>query len=222
VVRYVAASLLAVVLVTGCRGQREGSVVIEGDSITWQLEVHGRQALSEDVHWNLGPGWTISRCNIPAPCTAPEVDIKHQLDAGEAETTIVLLGVNDADPIWNGGWNETDEARWLVAIERAPCVVAVLPWLGEGASIEHRTEVDEARDWLQANVEHVVDWKPYAQQPNVLDPDGIHLAYEGQTLSSILESVGGDVEAAGRLDVSLTTEAETARLALIEETLTLC
>lgn len=192
------------------------TVRVEGDSILWQYLIDGGEDdWPATVTMNAGPGWTVAACGTD--CVAPAAD----LAAHDEDVAVVMLGVNDGDPIWQGGWTATDEAAWTPVLSSAPCVAVVLPYVGPGASAAHRAAVDEARDWLSSHGT-VVDWADWATAPGVLDEDAIHLAYEGTTLAEVLASVGGDVKAIPGLDLDLTDAAYSARHEAIDAAINAC
>lgn len=190
--------------------QEAGTVVIEGDSITWQYALHGGGADFPGASFNVGPGWTMNTCvnGMTPDCdTTPLQDVRNKVAAAKADKVVYLLGTNDSNTTWNGGWSGYDDQVWTEGILAPPgdsCVVLVLPWT---ETTTH--DIEEARSWMiQAadtldNV-HVVDWEPYAKKPNVLDPDGVHLMHD----------------AAGSMYI--TEEAHEARRAVIAEALATC
>lgn len=94
--------------------------------------------------------------------------------AAELQTVVVTVGTNDSNPTWT----VEDELLWEYATMQAPdaCWTFVLPWLGPTASPAHRGEINKARAWITGLGHPTVDWANYAQAPNVLHTDGIHLA----------------------------------------------
>jgi hypothetical protein len=131
--------------------------------------------------------------------------ILAEADAGTLVDMVVLLGTNDSSPA-RDGWTRTDENLWasrLLNLHPNTRVALVTPWLSPDAGNQHRFYAAVAAEWMHNLAELrpntvVVDWADY-QAPNVLSPDGIHLAH------------GPD----SALD--LTAEAAAARLAVIED-----
>lgn len=163
--------------------QTEGTVLIEGDSITWQFALAGGGAEFPSATFHTGPGWTMNTCvdgAMGAECLQPPLpNVREKVAAAAADTTVYLLGTNDANTTWNGGWSGYDDQVWTEGLLAPPgdaCVTVVLPYT---ETTTH--DIDEARSWMEqaaallGNV-HTVDWKPYALQPGVLDSDGVHLS----------------------------------------------
>jgi hypothetical protein len=160
---------------------------------------------------------TADVCNV-AGCVPPLPWLAdHPVDIA-----VLFLGVNDSDTVWDGGWQPDDVAAWTPLLAAAPCVVVVLPWLADSATEAHRAAVHDARAWLVANHPNTVDWAGYANQPDVLDPDGIHLEYAGTTVAQAVESVGGDFAALGALRLPITPAAADARRAVITAAIERC
>lgn len=176
-----AAALGVVLALAGCDATR----LVEGDSITWQFDQAGGGAELADVEVHAGPGWQIDQCvdHASPGCVSPAENLAARADG--LDRVVILLGTNDADEVWNGGWTADDETRWAAVLDATPAdldVVLVLPWLSDAARPAHRTQIDAARAWMsrqageRANIA-VVDWRPYAERPGVLAPDGVHLAH---------------------------------------------
>lgn len=167
------------------------ATLVVGDSITWQWILAGGPLEFPGVDFLAGPAWQFDACSTPVtPVCQPPVDhVRTQAEWGMADRVVWMLGTNDTNEVWDGGWNAADEqvaTQALAALPEATCVVVVLPWLGPGARTAHRREVDEARTWFAIAATglpnaHVVDWGPFAARPGVLDGDGIHLAVDPGT-----------------------------------------
>lgn len=174
--KLVATAVLLVGSGVACQPQQEGTLVIEGDSITWGWMLSG----GGDGAIHATPGASIDWCPDPwfPGCVAPDEHLFAETLAGRAAVVEVRLGTNDTV----NGWDESDEAAWTAALEGIrnrsepdSCVVLVLPWLVEPVSAERRAEVDEARAWLVGTGLPTVDWRPYMERPGVAGPDGVHL-----------------------------------------------
>lgn len=171
----------------------EGTLVV-GDSITWQANLSGY--LPQDgAEYHVGMGWrldeTIAR-------------IRERRDAGTLGTLVIALGTNDADPTWNGGWDQADEQRWVDAVNQlAPEteVSVVLPWVCDRASAALIAEINEARAFMTLLADvfdlRLVDWQDYATEPGVMGSDCVHLAVpEGGNAAFDVEPVAGTARAA--------------------------
>jgi hypothetical protein len=173
-----AAAVAAVgVAATACTPQETGTVLVEGDSITWTWGMSG----GGGGNAHATPGATIDSC--PAgwdpDCVPPDDHIVSTLQAGKAATIEVRLGTNDTA----NGWDAADEAAWSATLqaiwdqsEPDACVVLVLPWLLPPVPAERRAEIDQARWWMFTRGLPWVDWKPYFERPGSAGPDGIHQA----------------------------------------------
>lgn len=192
ITRTLTAAVAAVALVAtvGCEpdtrpAQQAGTTVITSDSIGWQYALAGGGADTHATSWHTGPGWQMDACvnGITPVCATPLNHVRGQVDAATAETVVYALGTNDSHLMYGGGWDTRDERVWTAGLTAPPaesCVAVVLPWVAP--HVQGHYDIDAARGWitdaaaLLPNV-HVVDWAPYAQQPGVLDGDGVHLAY---------------------------------------------
>jgi hypothetical protein len=170
--------------------------LVVGDSITWQLAMSGGMASHPEWRAHMQMGWDM---------THADDRILAEADAGTLVDMVVLLGTNDSSPA-RDGWTRTDENLWasrLLNLHPDTRVALVTPWLSPDAGNQHRFYAAVAAEWMHALAELrpntvVVDWADY-QAPNVLSPDGIHLAH----------GPGGALD--------LTPEAAAARLAVIED-----
>ena len=152
----------------------EARPLVVGDSISWQVLNGGAWPAGWDHH--MAPGWK-------ADTVQPLVG--QRAAANTLDELVIMLGTNDANPVWNGGWTAQDEARWLQLVHTPAagvCVAIVLPWLAPTTPDQaHVAEIAEARTFITALAATrpgtvLVDWATWAQQPGVLDADGIHLA----------------------------------------------
>lgn len=159
-----------------CQPQQEGTLVIEGDSITWGWMLSG----GGDGAVHATPGASINWCPDGwfKDCVPPNEHLAATTQAGRAAIVEVRLGTNDTA----NGWDERDETAWTATLqdvrnrsEPDSCVVLVLPWLVAPVSVERLAEVDEARAWLVGTGLPTVDWRPYMERPGVAGPDGVHL-----------------------------------------------
>ena len=183
-----AVAALALVATVGCEpdtrpDQQAGTTVITSDSIGWQYALAGGGADTHATSWHTGPGWQMNACvnGITPVCATPLNHVRSQVDVAQASTVIYSLGTNDAHRMYGSGWNAADERAWTAGLTAPPadaCVAVVLPWVAKHAQGHY--ELAKARAWmvnaasLLPNV-HVVDWRPYGQQPGVLHADGVHL-----------------------------------------------
>lgn len=145
------------------------SVLVVGDSITWQAARY--------LPWEVSAymGWTMSDV---------EQLVWSRRDAGAISTLVVALGTNDSNPVWNGGWTATDENLWssvILNLHPDTPVVLIKPWLGPGAVQSHVDQVAKARAYVDALASLrpntvVVDWADYGA--GQLASDGVHLAFD--------------------------------------------
>lgn len=177
--RHLALLATGALALAACKPEPDpGTVDLVGDSITVQAILAGSGHPDEpgDLDTHSGLGWQ-------ADDVTPWVH--NQVADARPETLIVALGVNDAAPR-NGGWTWGDVADWVELLD-APhpdaCVAVILPAVGPGADPAHAAEVDRARTDITAMATDrdgptvVADWAPVIEEsPDLLDPDGIHLA----------------------------------------------
>jgi hypothetical protein len=165
-VRRVALTILIPLLVAGC--ERTG---VWGASI--EAQVDGTSINDNDgMTWHTQNGAT----------TAYWVDAIIK-DFHESEATAVVGSANISDAIKDGGWDGYDEAVWswlIMSAQPDDCVAVVLPWVGASAELAFPgilAEINQARAWLEAHVDNLVDWRPVVEaEPTLLADDGIHLA----------------------------------------------
>ena len=220
-VGLVAASLVAAVglaaavvsVVSGDPGRPEGVTLIEGDSVTSQYvrRAQGDREFPEAT-FHVGPGWEMDACvsHLSVDCEPPLRHVQRLAAEAPLDTVVYLLGTNDSSFARGDGWEASDGGLWEEGLEVGDddtCIVVVLPWLTEGAPAEHRAEIDEARAAIRRLADErdvpVVDWRPFTERPNVMAPDGIHLA-------------------SGDDDTTLSPEAYAARRDVIREALGRC
>jgi hypothetical protein len=112
--------------------------------------------------------------------------VQDQVADGRPETLVVALGTNEA----NRGWTWADIAAW-VDLLNAPhpdaCVAIVLPAVGESADPGVKERIEDSRAVIPDLAEDregdggvvITDWRDViTEDPTILDPDGIHLAWE--------------------------------------------
>ena len=164
--------------------QTPGATLWEGDSVTFQTLYGGGSA--DGAQTNAGIGSTALKCvtAIDPNCLPAVTNTPLRVGEGEVDRILWALGLNDANPV-NEGWTQTDADSWRVILNKVPapsCMVLVLPGLGAGAAQTHKDEVSELRAWVTAYAATrpntpVIDWQPYANDPTLMDKDGIHLRW---------------------------------------------
>lgn len=165
--------------------QTPGTVLVEGDSVTFQA-VYGGGDLS-DMQINAVIGSTATKCvdSLSPGCVPAVTNVPLRVGEAEVDNLIWALGLNDANPV-NGGWTTEDVLYWTDTFNKVPaasCIVLVMPALGPGAATGHYAQIDALRTWIagyqRANGGPVVkiDWKTFANDPAVMDDDGVHLQW---------------------------------------------
>lgn len=163
------------------------ATLVVGDSIEWQAGMS--QYLTVDgTEYYAYMGWKIDDV---------QPKINERRDNGSLGKLVLMLGTNDADPTWNGGWDRNDEMRWLSAVTNLnpdTKVAIVLPYICDAAPAAKVAETNEARAYLTLLAQTfdlgLVDWKDYATEPGVLGPDCIHLDATGNAAYTVTVVAG--------------------------------
>jgi hypothetical protein len=167
-----------------------GRVVVAGDSVTLQAAMADAPdgETPTDVEVIAGLGWTVDDVLPP---------VRAAVAARPPDVLVVAVGLNDSSVGPGGdGWSDADVERFRLLIGTAPtgsCVVVVLPGHGPALGSAYAAEIVEARlalvqlamerrDGPEAGPTVVVDWQAEVDaRPDLLDPDGIHLARDPRT-----------------------------------------
>lgn len=182
-------------LTTACEvpTQIEGTVLVEGDSLTRQWIDNNGDLIWENgiqpgnVH--AGYGWRADWCGGSwSPCYGygPAVDNVRgaSLEDHSVDTLVWLMGNNDASP-HQGGWTFEDEQTWntVFRIWLNPDSCLVYLTLYNENSPEMQAEFDKANAYMERVRDtrpntHIVYWDGYTMESNekVLAEDGMHLA----------------------------------------------
>lgn len=126
-----------------------GTLVV-GDSITWPLGIGFAM-----------PGWQVGHV------------LEHVKNTPGITKLVIALGTNDARTF--GGWNDYDIEVWTEILSLGYDTVVILPALGPGAPEADRIEVDKARAWIISTGVKYVEWQQYANDPEVVQGDAVHL-----------------------------------------------
>lgn len=161
--------------------QKEGTVHLEGDSVTF------------NTYYGTGidQSWFTSASFFPGSDIVGSFDpegpamtrIPKLLDEGKVDSLIWALGLNE---LYHEGWSERYQLLWTDLLQnKVPdnsCIVMVKPWvLPQGQDVRPLTELVALRAWMdyfaQENPNVVlVDWKPILEMyPEYSPIDGVHI-----------------------------------------------
>lgn len=184
--RAIALFALLVVILAGClQNPVDDEIYVMGDSIVWQSVVHAEADPNRpagNYEWHAAPGAQYSHLIDRADHRANDKLLSPEI-------ALIILGTNDAEEINGDGWSAQDEANWdnlvLDTFHDDTCVVVVLPWMGPGMRASLVAELSEARPYMAnlaaqraAQGHPTVTLDAQSLPVDIIDEDGIHLAYE--------------------------------------------
>lgn len=165
--------------------QTEGTVHVEGDSVTWQSAYFGGDySFASSVNATIGA--SVHECpSVYVPGCRPAMQVVPEtVDNLGADVVVTALGLNDVNA--NGGWDDFDVVNWTHTFQNElpaeTCLVIVLPGVLPPAGGRNMAEMAEMREWMinfAAGREHsvVLDYQAVVNNnPWVLDEDGVHVA----------------------------------------------
>lgn len=161
--------------------QREGTVHIEGDSVTW------------NTYWDTGVDYTFtsgqwlpgSRIDLSPWNGHPALErLPDDLAAGNVDKLVWALGLNEISS--QKAWSIQHQLMWHDMlgnhVPEETCIVIVKPWVLPADHAYRPLEaINSLRTWIDnfasihPNV-RLVDWKPILEaNPNFAATDGVHL-----------------------------------------------
>lgn len=162
--------------------QTEGTVHIEGDSVTWNT--YWDTGLQPDyaTTWNFTPGSAIDK----APWHPNDVTmtrVPKLVSEGKVDTLLWALGLNE---IGLEGWSPRYQVLWADMLwNKVPdetCIVIVKPWtLPQDHWNRKPADINALRAWIDNFAADrpntvVVDWKPRLESsPHFSAADGVHI-----------------------------------------------
>lgn len=183
--------LLLIILAVACQpaptvapyvapAQTEGTVHLEGDSVTFNTYYGTTMSLDYTTSSSYVPGSTID-ANWSGEAAIDRVP--RLLNEGKVDTLVWALGLNE---VYLEGWSLRYQLLWtdllFQKIPSSSCIVMVKPWvLPSNYDKRPLDQMEALRSWIDQQAEThpnvvTVDWKPILEaHPEFSVVDGVHI-----------------------------------------------
>ncbi|MFN8019163.1 MAG: fibronectin type III domain-containing protein [Acidimicrobiales bacterium] len=179
-----------------------GTIDVVGDSLLFQATENRRSEFAGEGQPDDTDAITYPYIGMGFHEALPD-ERRRVVTGGRPSALVLALGTNDSNPD-NGGWTTADLADYRAMLHLPSpdaCVVVVLPGLGEAASSgRHANEAVARADMARLAAARpntvVVDWQAEVDaHPELLGPDGVHLAEDGEVAGQRASGAAADAYA---------------------------
>ena len=162
--------------------QTEGTVHLEGDSVTWNTYWDTGIELDYATSWSFTPGSAIDAAPWH-PNDTTMTRVPKLVSEGKVDTLFWALGLSE---IGLGGWSDRYKVLWAdMLYNKIPdesCIVIVKPWtFPQDHYNRDPADINALRSWIDNFATTrpntvVVDWKLKSEgYPEYMAGDGVHL-----------------------------------------------